>query len=192
MGEDELLKKYNALYLEMIMRYKEKMEEGERLYVAELPKLVTPDDEAVVAAVNKIRGTFPSYGFDENFTEAAKKAFDFVNGSIMQISPPIQFWLKPSQVLNIGAGDVFDQMVLLCSMLVGLGNPSAKVIVSAKNDVKSYAVYCEFQGKIFVMERGKGISELKDKNELLAKMGIYMGSESTAYEFNDKMYNNLA
>ncbi len=191
MSDDELTKKYNSLYLEMLMRYREKIEEGEKLYIAELPKLVTPSDDAVVAAVNKIKSAFPSYSSDENFKEAAAKALSFINDSIVQVSAPIQFWLRPNQVLSIGAGDVFDQMVLLCSMLIGLGNMSSKVIATMKNEGKAYAVYCEFQGKVLVLERGRGISELKDKNELLAKMGIYMGSDSTGYEFNDKMYADL-
>ncbi len=193
MSDDELLKKYNALYLEIIMRYREKIEEGERLYMAELPKLVTPDDESVRAAVNKIKGEFLSYNLEENFSEAMQKAYDFVSGSVSQVSPPIQFWLRPGQVLNIGAGDIFDQAVLLCSMLIGLGNLSSKVIVAVKGeDEKNYAVYCEYKGKLLEAELGKGLSELKDKQEMLAKIGVFMGSETTAYEFNDKMYNSIA
>ena len=191
MDEDELLKKYNALYLEIIMRYKGKIEEGEQLHLPELTKLVTPSDEAVVAAVNKIREGFPSYDSEKDFSDAARKSFEFIKGSIVQVSPPVQFWLKPSEVLGIGAGDVFDRAALLCSMLVCLGNPSAKVIASAKNDEKTFAVYYESGGKLVVIEMADGISELKDKNELLAKIGIYMGSETTGYEFNDKMYSNL-
>lgn len=191
MSEDGLLKKYNALYLEMIMRYKEKIEEGERLHVAELPKLVTPADETVVSTVNKIKSTFPSYNFEADFPDAAKKTYEFVTESVVRVSPPAEFWLRPSEVISIGAGDVFDQNVLMCSMLIGLGNMSTKVIVSVKNEEKAYAVYYEWNGKLAVLELGKGISELKDKNELLAKMGIYMGSEATGYEFNDKMYSDL-
>lgn len=192
MSEDELLKKYNALYLEMIMRYRDRIEEGEKLHLAELPKLITPSDEAVIAAVNKIKETFPAYTAEKDFADAAKKSYDFVRDTIAKVSPPVQFWLKPSEVISIGAGDVFDQAVLLCSMLIGLGNLSTKVIASVKNEEKDYAVYYELDGKIVELELGKGISELKDRNELLAKMGMYMGSEATGYEFNDKMYSNLA
>ncbi|MDE1855192.1 MAG: hypothetical protein KGH57_02650 [Candidatus Micrarchaeota archaeon] len=192
MSDDELTKKYNALYLEMIMRYREKIEEGEKLHLAELPKLVTPGDESVMAAANKIREAFPSYTAEKDFPDAARKSYDFVSESIVRISPPLQFWLKPSEVISIGAGDVFDQAVLLCSMLISLGNLSAKVIASVKNDEKNFAVYYELNGKLIVMEFGKGVRELKDRNELLANMGIYMGSEATGYEFNDKMYSNLA
>ncbi len=192
MSEDELLKKYNALYLEIIMRYREKIEEGERLHLAELPKLVTPYEEAVAASVNKIKESFPSYSYDQDFQEAAKKANEFVKSSVARVSPPLQFWLTPSEVISIGAGDVLDQAVLLCSLLIGLGNLSSKVIGTVKGEEKAYAVYYELDGKIFVIELGKEMSEVKDKNELLAKLGVYMGSETTAYEFNDKMYGSLA
>lgn len=191
MTEEELLKKYNALYLEIVMRYKDEIERGETLYVAELPKLITPQDETVLGVTNKIKSAFPSYSFEENFEEAACQAHKYVKESILTIEPPIQFWLKPSEVVSIGAGDVFDKMVLLCTILIGLGNISAKIITLVKDDKKNHMIYAEFREKRLAIDAENGISEVKSKEELLAKMGLQKDSEMTAYEFNDKMYNNL-
>jgi hypothetical protein len=191
MAEDELLKKYNALYLEMIMRYKEDIEQGETLYVAELPRLVTPQDEAVVTAVNKIKSAFPNYNYDQNFYDAALKAHKYVREAVATVSPPIQFWLKPSQVVNLGVGDIFDKAVLLCSMVIGLGNFSTKIISAIRENTKKHIVYCEFKEKLLTMDLEDGVGEVQNKDALLAQMRIERGVEMTAYEFNDRMYNNL-
>lgn len=191
MKEEELVKKYNALYLEMIMRYKDDIEQGETLYVAELPRLVTPQDEAVVSAVNKIKSAFPAYNYDQNFYDAALKAHKYVSEAIVTVSPPIQFWLKPSQVLNLGVGDIFDKAVLLCSMLIGLGNFSTKLISAIRENTKKHIVYCEYKEKLLTMDLENGVGEVQDKVALLEQMKIEKDSEMTAYEFNDKMYNNL-
>ncbi|HVA82729.1 MAG TPA: hypothetical protein VNF06_01025, partial [Candidatus Aquilonibacter sp.] len=77
MEEDALLKKYNQIYLEVILRYKEHIEQNENLNVAELPKLITPTDENVVTAVNKIKSTFDNYSYSSNFLSAAKLAYEY-------------------------------------------------------------------------------------------------------------------
>ncbi len=192
MTEDELLKKYNGLYLEIIMRYKEAIEKGEKLYMAELPKLITPSDENVVSIVNRIKGSFQGYNYDQNFYDAAKQANAYIKDSIKTISSPIQFWLRPNQVISLEAGDVFDKMVLLCSMLIALGNASTKIITVVVNDSKKHAVYCEFGGKIVAIDAEGLVSEFDNKEALFERMGVKKESEIDAYEFNDKMYNDLA
>jgi hypothetical protein len=192
MEEEELLKKYNALYLEILMRYKDEIEKGETLYVAELPKLITPQDETVLGEVNKIKNAFQAYSFEENFEEAARQAHRYVKESIVTLSPPIQVWLKPSEVVSIGAGDTFDKAVLLCTMLIALGNISTNIITAIKDEKKKYVIYLEFKEKRFAIEIENGMREVKSKEDLLLEMGVHDEGEITAYEFNDKMYNDLS
>ena len=70
MEEVEVLKKYNDLYLEIIMQNKEKIEDGQNLYVAELPSLVTPNDDNVVAKSKSIISTVLS-DFTYSYTDLA-------------------------------------------------------------------------------------------------------------------------
>ncbi len=191
MEDEELLKKYNMLYLEMLLRYKEEIEKGEMLYVAELPKLVTPQDEAVLAVVNNIKSSFASYAFDDNFYDAAMKAQAYINTSVSGVSAPVQFWLTPGEVIRIGAGDTFDKMVLLCSMLVCLGNVSAKIITVVNAGTSKPAVYCEFHSKLLLMKPEGSISEFSSRQELLAAQGVSEDPDTSAYEFNDKMYSSI-
>ena len=63
----EELRRYNKLYLEIIMRYHEYIDEKENIYVAELPRLVMPKDSAVVAAANGIMSSFSQYEYRARF-----------------------------------------------------------------------------------------------------------------------------
>lgn len=191
MQEEDLTKKYNGLYLEIIMRYKEDIEKGETIYLAELPKLVMPNDETVLAEVKSITSSFPTYNFDENFLEAVQKVHTYVKDEITTVNPSIQFWLRPNQVISLQAGDVFDKVILLCSMLIALGNVSTKIITAVNDTKKKQVVCCEYKGEIFSIDVENGISKAKSKEEILESMGIREGAGITAYEFNDKMYNDL-
>jgi len=189
---DELLKKYNDLYIEILMRYKDYIEEKERLYVADLPKLVIPGDENVVSVAKKIQASFPSYVYEQNFLDAAKLAVRYVELEIAEVKMPIQVWMTPGETIRIGAGDVFDKAVLLCSLLIALGNFSAKVISVATEGEGKFVVYFELNGKVFFTDLQKGFEEAASKDELLSRVGIGKDTEVTAYEFNDKMYNDIA
>lgn len=192
MKEDELLKKYNRLYLEIIMRYKDTIEKGEKLYVAELPKLITPEDEAVVSLVKSITSAFPSYSSEADFYDAVRQAHKYVKDSITTVTPPMEFWLKPAQAVEIEAGDIFDKAVLLCSMMIAMGNVTTKIMAVVSEDKKRFTVYCEFKGKILSVDVENDISEFQNREELMANMGVRANADITAYEFNDKMYNDLA
>ncbi len=189
----ESLERYNRLYLEIINRYKDYIEERENLYVAELPKLVTPENEAVSSFANSIKETFQGYEYESNFKEAALKAFDYVNNSISVVATPIQFWLMPEETLSLKCGDHFDRAVLLCSMLIALGNPSSKIAIITKENYRAILVCCELNDKILYMDiEGRKSGEYASKDDLLHGYGADTDDETAAYEFNDKMYVDLA
>ncbi|MEM0094752.1 MAG: hypothetical protein QXF41_01775 [Candidatus Micrarchaeaceae archaeon] len=190
--EEDLTKRYNALYLEIILKYKDYIEEQESLYVAELPKLVTPDDDVVVSLANRIKSSFPIYNYEENFYDAAKAAYEHVKKDIYTVELPVQFWLTPRQTETAGAGDVFDKAVLLCSLLIALGNPSSKVIVIITDSERRFVIYAEFGGKVIAMGFEDGIQEFSSIDEMMAHFKIEKGKDVTAYEFNDKMYRDIA
>lgn len=191
-SDEELLKRYNNLYLEILMRYREYVEEKERLYVADLPKLITPSDESVLAVAKRIESTFPSYAYEQNFLDAAKLALEYVRNEIASIKMPLQVWLKPSETIRLGAGDVFDKAALLCSLLISLGNFSAKVVSIARSGEGRFVIYFEYEGHVFFTDMENGFEGLQSKEELLSRIGPIKGEDADAYEFNDKMYNDVA
>ena len=94
--------------------------------------------------------------------------------------------------MTLEAGDVFDKAVLLCTMLIALGNVTAKVITLIRDSEKKLAVYCEFSSKVIFFDVEGAASEFASRDEMLEKLGIGKDETMTAYEFNDKMYNNLS
>lgn len=190
-NDPEMLKRYNLLYLEIIMRYRNYIEENENVSVAELPKLVTPEDENVVGFANSIKSAFPNYSVEKNFAEAAEKAYKYVKETVVQATLPIEFWLSPNQVMKSGAGDLFDKAVLLCSLLIAIGNISTRVVIVIKPDERRFVVYSDYEKRIIAFDIENGVTEFLSKEDMLSNLKIKEGEDVTAYEFNDKMYNNL-
>ncbi|MGC8537742.1 MAG: hypothetical protein ACP5MZ_02020 [Candidatus Micrarchaeia archaeon] len=181
----------NNIYLLIISKYKEYIEEKEELSVAELPTLVTPKAAMVARKAADIKGEFDNYDYDANFPDAAMKAFDFVLKDIGDAALPIEFWLMPEETLRFMLGDITDKSILLCSILIALGNPSSKVVVVSRDSTRSIYVYYEFGGSIVMMdvENGK-IEKFGNKDEMLKEFNL--DDESAAYEFNDQMYVDIS
>ncbi|MDE1845949.1 MAG: hypothetical protein KGH53_01555 [Candidatus Micrarchaeota archaeon] len=191
MEGDELQRKYNQIYLEIILRYKDYIEQNENLNVAELPKLITPTNENVITATNKVKSTFDNYSYNSNFLSAAKLAYEFVTVHISHVSLPIEFWLYPSDTIKCEAGDIFDKATLLCSMMIALGNPSTRVISSVKPNDRRFIVYCEFDDAVFAFDLDRGLIRFDTKEKLIGSLVLKENDDTTAYEFNDKMYESL-
>ncbi len=191
MDESESLKAYNNIYLEIILRYKEDIEDKEGLYLADLPKLVTPGDESVLLLAREIKDSFPVYTYDDNFSDAARAAYQYVKEKVIDISLPIQFWLRPTQTIKYGAGDIFDKAVLLCSVLIALGGISSRVVVVVKDMERHFIVYSEFKDRVIGINMEKGVKEYKNFDELFNEINTGSGEETTAYEFNDNMYRDI-
>lgn len=189
----ESLKKYNGLYLEIINRYRDYIEEHENLYIAELPKLVKPDEKSVAAFASALTAKMDGYGYDRDFPKAAMAAFAHVNEAIAPAVTPVQFWLAPEQTLSLRCGDSFDKAVLLCSLIIALGNPSSRIIIATGDNYRVFLVYFEFNGELTVMDiEAKKSSAFKSKEEILRAYDIKDSESTSAYEFNNKMYIDIA
>jgi hypothetical protein len=178
----------NQLYIAIISRYKEYIEEKEGLSVAELPTLVMPTNQKVKEKVDEIKSGFLNYNYENDFTEASTRVYQFVNKNIAEIVLPLQFWLTPDETLAFMLGDVMDKNILLCSMLVALGNPSAKVFVKMSENTKKVFVYYEFKNVVYTLD--EGIKEFNGGKEEMLK-SLNMNEETVAYEFNNQMYADI-
>ena len=178
----------NEIYLTIISRYKEYIEEKEGVSVAELPTLVTPNNEKVAEKVEEIKASFLNYTYDENFYEASLIAYEFVKSGVEDVVLPLQFWLTPDETLAFMMGDVMDKNILLCSLLVKLGNPSARVFVKMEESTRCVFVYYEYKSSFYMLDNGE-VREFKDKDSLLGTLDFR--EETIAYEFNNQMYADL-
>ncbi|MGD0729430.1 MAG: hypothetical protein ABR981_05120 [Candidatus Micrarchaeaceae archaeon] len=191
MGQDSLGEKeqrLNQLYLAIISRYKDYIEDQEGLSVAELPTLVTPNADRVREKVEDIKSSFLNYNYDENFYEASVIAYEFVKNGVEEVTLPLQFWLTPEETFEFMMGDIMDKNILLCSMLVRLGNPSAKVFVKMFESTREVFVYYEYKNSLYSFYKDK-VSEFPSKDAMLNTLDFK--DETIAYEFNNQMYADL-
>lgn len=182
--------KLNQLYLAIIMRYKDTIEQGEHKSLAELPALVTPKNEHVVKKADEIKGSLGMYIYNTAFYEASIDAFYFVKNNIDDASMPLQFWQTPEETLSFGIGDTIDKNILLASLLIALGNPSAKVIVHIRDNKRRILTYYEFERKAYALDFSTGFKRYDNREELIRSLG--MDADSAAYEFNDSIYRDMA
>lgn len=182
-------KRLNQIYLAVISRYKDYIEEKEGLSVAELPTLVMLDSPKVKEKIREIKSSFLNYAYDQNFYEASMVAYEFVKNEIEDVVLPLQFWLTPEETIEFMMGDAMDKNILLCSLLVGLGNPSAKVFVRMFESTREVLVYYEFNNKLYIFDDDKQIKEVQDRKTLIDSLGL--GDEDIAYEFNNQMYIDI-
>lgn len=188
--QSEKSAKMSQLYLLIISRYKNYIEEREEISVAELPGFVMPAAPLVSKRANSIKEGMGNYIYENNFRDASMSAFDFVRGSVNEIEMPLQFWLNPEETLRFMGGDITDRSILLCSLLIALGNPSAKVIVLINEPARDLRVYYEFNGSVTAFDIMKGeTKEFKTRDEMLESFSI--NENTTAYEFNDQMYVDI-
>ena len=179
----------NQLYLAIVSRYKDYIEEMEHISVAELPALVTPKNEMVMKKADDIKNGFGVYNYKINFYEASINAFYFIKNSIEDAALPLQFWLTPEETLTFGIGDVMDRNILLASLLIDLGNPSAKVFVCVSEGVRRVFTYYEFDGKAYVLDFATGFKKYGSRDEIIRSLD--MNDETIAYEFNDQIHTEI-
>ena len=188
--EVERLNRLSQLYLAVISRYREYIQEKEGLSVAELPTLVTPKNEVVAKKAAEIKSVFDTYSYERDFYPASMEAFSFIRDRIEAVVLPLEFWLSPEETLSYMMGDIMDKNILLCSMLIALGNPSARVLVRMKDENVSAFVYCEFNGKVYMFDVSNGTKDFDSKEAMVASLGI--DDDTTAYEFNNQMYLDIS
>jgi hypothetical protein len=179
----------NQTYLAIISRYKDYIEEKEGLSVAELPTLVMPNNDKVKQKAEELKSGFLNYVYQSNFQEAATRSYEFVKKELDDVVLPLQFWLTPDETLEFMMGDGMDKNILLCSLLIRLGNPSSKVLVKMIDNSRKVFVHYEFKEKIYLLDIENGIKEFASREAMIKTMEI--GDETIAYEFNNQMYADI-
>ncbi|MCL4380921.1 hypothetical protein M1141_01450 [Candidatus Marsarchaeota archaeon] len=181
--------KINQIYLSIILRYKEYIEEKERISVAELPRFIIPKNAKIQQKIEDLKSGFENYVYEKDFYYASLIAYDFVKDNITEINLPIEFWFYPNEILEFLIGDMMDKNILLCSLLVGLGNPSAKVFTAINNNKQDIFTYYEFNGRVYKMDIKGEVSSFESKEKMLQT--VLINNETTAYEFNNHVYNDM-
>ncbi len=178
----------NQLYLSIIMRYRNYIEERENLSVAELPSLITPNSDLVTKKAEELKGN--NYTYELGFYEASTKALQFIKNEIDEVLLPVQFWILPDETIKFKLGDPIDKNILLCSLIIHLGNPSSKVIIIINETSRKAYVHYEFNEGIYLFNVNGSIKLFQKKEDMINYLDI--NENTSAYEFNDKMFVDIS
>ena len=115
--------------LEMIIdRYHKVIEESETKTVSEMKEMVDPDRPGIRELIRDIKESFTDYDQKRDLLSAVNLLLDRLRGIVI-VEPPVQFWADPEEVLRKGVGDRMDLAIISCSVMIGLGCSSARVLV---------------------------------------------------------------
>ncbi len=182
----ELCKKRLAVLRRIIDRYREQIEMGESKTVPDLKNFIDPKNKAVQQVKQDIEGYFHPYIYEKNFEEAASKAFEFLRDKIENDALPVDFWLSPDEVLELGLADEMDKAIFLCSLLIALDNETARVVVETNGQRHAFVMF-EFNGKFHLMDTVHDVNISGSREEVI-EAHLSGHEHKLVYEFNNKGY----
>jgi len=189
-SELEVCKRRESVYRKIIERYRELIEASESKSIPELRSLVRPQSSSVIELKDKLTKDFKPYEYEKDFLTAAQTAFEFVKDEIKTEHVPVEFWLSPKEILELKAADEMDKAILLCSLLIALGNRNAKVVVEMKGGLKHAFVMFSFGNRYFLFDPVHNVNLAGSKEILEAQISTERDEENKiVYEFNDMEYN---
>jgi len=189
-SELEVCKRRESVYRKIIERYRELIEASESKSIPELRSLVRPQSSSVIELKDKLTKDFKPYEYEKDFLTAAQTAFEFVKDEIKTEHVPVEFWLSPKEILELKAADEMDKAILLCSLLIALGNRNAKVVVEMKGGLKHAFVMFSFGNRYFLFDPVHNVNLAGSKEILEAQISTERDEENKiVYEFNDMEYD---
>ncbi len=172
-----------AIYMKIIERYSDLIEEHEAKSISEIKGLVNPDDARIREISDGIKGKYDDYSFERDFLGAGKDAALFVS-KIKTTSLPVNFWLSFAEMVELSEADQMDKGIMLCSILRCLGNPDARVFLSEAREV--YVLW-GFAGISYLFDAKENVLDSGTQEEMKNKM-----SGNLLYSFNDREYADLS
>lgn len=106
----------------IIDRHAKEIDEAKK--TDELKELIQPNNPGVQELVKKYT--------------TAQAAFEFVRDNIVEVHPQVSasYWLEVDDVMRVGAADLDDKSIFLCSMLRALGQEAWVAMVEMKNEYR--------------------------------------------------------
>ncbi|MFH1247060.1 MAG: hypothetical protein V1644_01645 [Candidatus Micrarchaeota archaeon] len=117
----------------IVEKYSDQINSFEVKSIPELKAFINPQDVAVKKVSEKLKAEFSRKSGKEYspqfLSTLSFAAFHFVSSlDVIGVDLPVSFWFTPEKVIELGAGDAFDRVIFLCSLLNAIG-ASAKVHV---------------------------------------------------------------
>ncbi|MEM4255470.1 MAG: hypothetical protein QXR53_04060 [Candidatus Norongarragalinales archaeon] len=189
------------VYKRILERYADTVGLMEDKTIPELKALVNPEDEAVVRVKQTIfeglRGENAGweYSFERDFPAFLKAALGYcfslkpVNADLS-----VSYWLKPSEIVELGAADPFDRAIFLCSLLESAGGNARVRVLELEGSAKHAVVFSQLGDEIVLLdpscsgefELGSSEKDVLQKHALEGKKIV-----KSLYEFNNSEYSDF-
>ena len=193
---EESCRKTLKLYRLLLEKYSELINEREKRTIGEIKSLVNSDDLTVQSVLGDL--VEEGYSFERDYPKAAEKAFAFAREEIEFVEPdiPLNYWLSPKELLTEKVGDDEDLALFLCSVLLGLGDENAEVVIAELDDLSTHAfVITELEGRFYILDPSQNhyFDEFSGRKEEVLLKYSFRGSKirKFLYRFNSKNYEQF-
>lgn len=190
------LKKEVKLYKYLISKYAEVINEHEKRTIGEIKALVDGTDLSIQSITNDFRDA--SYSFEDDYLEALRKAFEFIQTEIsfVDVDLGVNYWLSPKEILQARVADDEDLAIFLCATMKALRDDKAEVIIAELDDLITHAfVITEVKDTFFILDptQSHSFEEFSGKKIDVLKKYSFKGQKIKRflYRFNSEKYEQF-
>jgi len=184
------------LYRILLEKFSSLINEQGKKTIGEIKGLVNGEDLTIQGVLSELKPE--NYDFEKHYLNAAKKAFGFVKKEIdfAKADFNLVYWLEPREILTHRVADDEDIAVFLCSLLHGLGDDSASVVIAEMENLSTHAfVLMEFEEKAYFLDatQDHSFGEFSGKITEVLKKYSFKGAKikRLMYKFNHFEYRQF-
>ena len=184
------------LYKLLLQKYSEIINEKEKRTIGEIKSLINGEDLTIQSILEGFKKE--DYSFETGYPAAAEKAFRFVSREIdfVELDLSLNYWIEPKEIMTSKVGDDEDIALFLASILLGLGDEKAEVVIAELDNLKTHAfVITEIGEKFYILDPSQKheFAEFSGKKEeVLLKYDFNNAKiKRFLYRFNSKNYEQF-
>ncbi len=180
----------------LLNKYSDIINEHEKRTIGEIKALVDGTDLSIQSIVNDFKD--PSYSFEDDYFEALKQTFDFIQKEISFVDSDlnVNYWFSPREMIEAKVADDEDLAVFLCASMKALGDNRAEVIIAELDDLKTHAfVITEIKGDFLLLDPAQDfeVEKYKGQKADVLKNYSFHGQKIKRflYRFNSEKYEQF-
>jgi hypothetical protein len=180
----------------LLNKYSDIINEHEKRTIGEIKALVDGTDLSIQSIVNDFKD--PSYSFEDDYFDALKQTFDFIQKEISFVDSDlnVNYWFSPREMIEAKVADDEDLAVFLCASMKALGDNRAEVIIAELDDLKTHAfVITEIKGDFLLLDPAQDFEAEKYKGQKadVLKNYSFLGQKIKRflYRFNSEKYEQF-
>jgi hypothetical protein len=184
------------LYKMLLQKYSDLINEHEKRTIGEIKGLVNGEDLTIQSILTDLKPE--NYDFEKDYSETAKKVFEFVISEIKFVEPGLNlnYWLSPKEIFLSRVSDDEDLAVFLCSLLLALEDENAVILVCELDNLKTHAVVVTESKNNFTLLDPSQSHDFNDfigeREEVLQKYSFGEAKiKRLLYKFNHSTYEQF-